>query len=601
MFIVLFSVMSMAANAEVIEFTNGYFKYKLETEAKTAELTKFSGSQTEVIIPESVTYENVAYSVTILGDASFSGSSITSITIPSSVTSLGNYCFSACTSLISVTIPSSVTSFGQGCFNYCSSLTSIEIPSSVTSLGGICFAGCSALLSITVDKNNKVYDSRENCNAIIKTSTNTMIQGCKTTVIPSSVTSLGESCFGDCSSLTSIIIPSSVMSLGNYCFCRSSITSLTLPSSVTNLGDGCFCECSSLTSIDIPSSVMSLGESCFYKCSSLNSITIPSSVKMLEFSCFRDCSSLTSIKIPSSVEYLGEYCFSGSSITSITIPSSVTSLADCCFYRCSRLASVTIGKSVKNIDIYAFQECSSLTSVKCLNSTPISIDKTAFQGLDKSTMTLYVPKISIADYQNADNWKEFGNVEALRQRVEIGSAGKATYCCDFDLDFTDVEGLKAYVATGFNHDNGSILLTRIYKIPSGTGVLLVGNTGTYEIPVADINYTYANLFVGTLEEMEVPMTSDGYTHYILANGPSGVMFYKYAGGTLSANKSYLRVPSSEATSDMVKMRFTDDDPTSVDMTDCDKRETDVMYNLKGQHIYKPRKGMYIKNGKTYVE
>ena len=101
--------------------------------------------------------------------------------------------------------------------------------------------------------------------------------------------------------------------------------------------------------------------------------------------------------------------------------------------------------------------------------------------------------------------------------------------------------------------------------------------------------------------MEVPMTSDGYTHYILANGPSGVMFYKYAGGTLSANKSYLRVPSSEATSDMVKMRFTDDDPTSVDMTDCDKRETDVMYNLKGQRIYKPRKGMYIKNGKTYVE
>ena len=90
MFIVLFSVMSMAANAEVIEFTNGYFKYKLETEAKTAELTKFSGSQTEVIIPESVTYENVAYSVTILGDASFSGSSITSITIPSSVTSLAD-------------------------------------------------------------------------------------------------------------------------------------------------------------------------------------------------------------------------------------------------------------------------------------------------------------------------------------------------------------------------------------------------------------------------------------------------------------------------------------------------------------------------------
>ena len=208
MLIALFTVMSMAANAEVIEYrTDDGFKYNLDTEEKTAELAKFSGSQKKVVIPESVTYNDVTYSVT----------------------SLGNACFNGCSSLTSITIPSSVTSLGDRCFNGCKSLTSIDIPSSVTSLGLSCFRGCSSLESITVDKNNKVYDSRDNCNAIIETSTNRMIRGCKTTVIPSSVTSLGFSCFWDCTSLTSITIPSSVTYLGSSCFngC-SSLESITV-------------------------------------------------------------------------------------------------------------------------------------------------------------------------------------------------------------------------------------------------------------------------------------------------------------------------------------------------------------------------------------
>ena len=243
MLIALFTVMSMAANAEVIEYsTDDGFKYNLDTEEKTAKLARFSGSQTEVVIPESVTYNDVTYSVTSLGEWCFSYcfsltsvtipssvtslgdncfyycSSLTSIDIPSSVTSLGDECFYYCSSLTSIDIPSSVTSLGGNCFTFCSSLTSIDIPSSVTSLGSYCFIYCSSLESITVDKNNKVYDSRENCNAIIETSTNIMIQGCKTTVIPSSVTSLGSGCFSGCSSLTSIDIPPSVTSLGDYCF-----------------------------------------------------------------------------------------------------------------------------------------------------------------------------------------------------------------------------------------------------------------------------------------------------------------------------------------------------------------------------------------------
>jgi len=115
-------------------------------------------------------------------------------------------------------IPSSVTEIGRYAFDGCSGLTSIEIPSSVTSIGDGAFDGCSGLTSINVEDGNVVYDSRDNCNAIIEKETNTLIQGCKNTKIPSSVTSIGEAAFSDCSGLTRIEIPSSVTSIGNYAF-----------------------------------------------------------------------------------------------------------------------------------------------------------------------------------------------------------------------------------------------------------------------------------------------------------------------------------------------------------------------------------------------
>ena len=179
------------------------------------------------------------------------------------------------------------------------------------------------------------------------------------------VTSLGASCFWDCSGLTSITIPSSVTSLGESCFdgCRG-LTSITIPSSVTSLGEGCFYGCSGLTSITIPSSVTSLGEYCFCACSGLTSITIPSSVTSLGNYCFSNSSGLTSITIPSSVTSLSESCFSGcSGLTSITIPSSVTSLGNYCFSGCSGLTSITIPSSVTSLGYECFKDCKNLETV----------------------------------------------------------------------------------------------------------------------------------------------------------------------------------------------------------------------------------------------
>ena len=167
---------------------------------------------------------------------------LTSVTIPNSVTSIRTLAFFGCSRLASITIPNSVTSIEYEAFLNCRSLTSIAIPNSVTSISSIAFRNCSNLTSIRVDQGNTVYDSRNNCNAIIETVTNKLIIGCKNTVIPNTVMSIGQHALEYCTGLTSI----------------------TIPNSVTSIGEGAFNGCGSLTSINIPNSVTSIGRSAFY-------------------------------------------------------------------------------------------------------------------------------------------------------------------------------------------------------------------------------------------------------------------------------------------------------------------------------------------------
>ena len=170
--------------------------------------------------------------------------------IPSNVTSIGGAAFKGCSGLMSITIPSSVTSIGTSAFYACSNLSSIMIPSNVTSISSDAFNSCINLASITVNVNNLVYDSRNNCNAIIRTSDNRLIAGCKNTIIPSDVTSIADDAFQGCSGLTSITIPNAVTSIGSMAFYGcSGLTSIAIPSNVTNIGNYAFSSCSRLKEV----------------------------------------------------------------------------------------------------------------------------------------------------------------------------------------------------------------------------------------------------------------------------------------------------------------------------------------------------------------
>ena len=357
-----------------------------------------------------LTSVTIGNSVTSIGYMAFNSCrSLTSVTIPSSVVYIRSGAFNYCSNLssinvasgnthyssidgvlynyvqdtliqcpcakTSITIPNSVTSIGEEAFCGCTGLTSITIPTSVTSIGDYAFCGCTGLASIT---------------------------------IPNSVTSIGDYAFSNCTGLTSIDIPNSITSIVNRMFYGcTGLTSITIPNNITSIGGGAFSGCTGLTSITIPNSVTSIGGSAFYGCTGLTSITLPDSIGgAIGSQTFTNCTGLTSITIPKGVTSIGELAFYGcSGLTFVPIPTGVTSIGNQAFYGCSGLTSVTIPTSVTFIGVQAFAGCSALESVKCLATTPPTLRLMGFSGSE--TCTLTVPCGRVETYAGTRPWSGY--------------------------------------------------------------------------------------------------------------------------------------------------------------------------------------------------
>lgn len=362
-------------------------------------------------------------SITKIGSMAFHYcSGLTSVTIPNSVENIGHCAFWYCDKLVSLTIPNSVTIIEGQAFEGCAGITSITIPNSVTSIGYCAFSKCSSLSSIIVESDNSIYDSRNDCNAIIETATNTLVQGCKNTTIPNSVVSVGSNAFEGCTDLISITIPNSVTSIGEASFFNSGLKSITIPNSVTKIDRAAFSNCSRLTSIVVESGnskydsrngcnaiVETASNTLIYGC---KCTTIPNSVTTIGEYAFWGCSDLTSITIPNTVTNIeGDAFYMCNGLLSISIPNSITNIKRFTFYGCNSLTSISIPNSVTSIEDGAFYGCTGLTSIVSQISTPFDIDDNVFTNY--STATLTVPVGTKAVYQETNGWKNFTNIEEV--------------------------------------------------------------------------------------------------------------------------------------------------------------------------------------------
>ena len=362
----------------------------------------------EITIPSVVN----GYTVTRIGKWAFSGrGGLTSVTIPETVESIGTQAFNF-TGLTAITLPSNLKTIEDGVFQGCTGITSVTIPASVTSIAGGTFDDAN-LASIEVESGNQVYDSRNDCNAIIETATNALVIGCKNTVIPDDIEIIGIHAFVNCYGLESITIPSSVKSIGHRAFYHTGLTSITIPSGVEYFNGNAITGCTELTSIVVESG------NTVYDCRDNCNAIIESSTNTLIAGCKNTI-------IPNTVTRIGSEAFyDHGEISSIEIPSSVTSIGDQAF-RGSGLTSINIPEGVTSIDFWAFAECGNLTSVTVNNPVPISLSEDP--SIDRANATLYVPAGSLDAYANADYWRDFKRIAEEGDDIQLmGQPWEARY------------------------------------------------------------------------------------------------------------------------------------------------------------------------------
>jgi hypothetical protein len=335
--------------ATIVVSPDGKFSVALENTVVVQTDFAFYGCTklTSVVIPSNIS---------TIGNGMFYGcTALASVSIPSGVTSIGNDMFHGCIALTSVSMLTGITTIGNDMFHGCIALESVTIPASVISMGYNMFYGCVGLLSATILANIGAieHDTFRNCAAL------------RTVSIPISVTTIGDDAFSGCSSLNTILLPSGMTTLGNGVFSGcSSLSGIILPDSITAMGESVFEDCRALTRLSIPPNVRTIGNNMFAGCALLQTVTIPSDVVAIGDFAFIDCIALTELILPMGITRIANnMCYNCVSLTRVMIPVTVGAIGNAAFFNCSKLEEVILPEGVKFIGNYAFHGCSAMKQI----------------------------------------------------------------------------------------------------------------------------------------------------------------------------------------------------------------------------------------------
>ncbi len=292
------------------------------------EIVGYYGDGGDVVIPGQIDGTPV---VSLCANLFYGQKSLTSVTLPASVKSVGDYAFGSCRNLVSVVLPEGVETIGDQAFYNCTSLASVQLPSTLTQLGWGAFQYCSAL---------------------------------KTANVPGSVEVIDHDAFYGCTALTSIDLGVGIKTIARRAFYGcTALTSVEVPQGVQAVCESAFSGNSSLVSVVLGEGVQTIEEAAFYRCEALASVSLPSTLKTIGVRAFQNDSALVSVTLPEGLESIGRYAFMYSGLQAISIPGSVKSVAPDCFSYNRRLKTLTISEGVEVIDDNAFYDCEALVSV----------------------------------------------------------------------------------------------------------------------------------------------------------------------------------------------------------------------------------------------
>ncbi len=445
-----------------------------------------------VVIGEGIT--SISYVGTFQGDKN-----LVSVTLPESLTDLGNSTFEYCSNLTTINLPGKLTNIGQEVFSYCSSLSSINLPEGITSIGQEAFSKCTSLSEITWPTNITRIEAGtfSGCNNLtsfdfsnITSIGNSAFSGCgfKTIVIPENVTDIGNYVFSGCENLRSAKLPSNIEKISNGMFnnCKR-FSEFEIPASVKEIGDSAFAGCNALTEITLPEGLTSIGDSAFSgtgitefklptglqnigneafaSSTNLKTITIPESVTDLGSGEFVNCYSLNTVVIKANITELKEETFEWcNSLKNVTLPDSLKKIGKNAFWNCFALESIELPDNINEIDEYAFQSC----NIKSINfpQNLTSIGYGAFNGCDLVNMS-FPEKLQTVDtdaFKNCTNLRSVyipGTDVELATRaigykddntkydniVLIGKAGSTTeaYAKKYSFTFHNIADKLTYV------------------------------------------------------------------------------------------------------------------------------------------------------------